>query len=420
MSGASDPTADGPLDVVVVGAGLAGLAAALRLQQAGRRVTVLEASDGVGGRVRTDEIDGYRCDRGFQVLLTEYPEYRRLFDDDDLDVRTFAPGAEIWLGDGFTTVGDPLRQPSTLLDTVMAPIGSPLDKARLLWLRRRVLDSDPRELLRGPDAPTLQTLRSAGFGERMIDRFFRPLFGGIQLDPELRTSSRMFDVIFRTLSVGDSGVPDGGMQRIPETLAARLRPGTVRLSSPVEAVGAAAGSAWASTAAGRVEAPQVIVATEGPAAARLLGLAPIAGRPATAVWFGAERAPTGSTAVLLDGTGRGPALNVAVMSNVAPGYAPAGRANIVAALPGVAEPDAEQAVRDQLRGWFGPEVDRWDHLITNVIPHGQPDQTPPFRPKQQVRVSDGLWVCGDHRDTASIQGALYSGRRTADAVLATG
>jgi phytoene dehydrogenase-like protein len=403
-------------DVVVVGAGLAGLAAATLLHRAGRRVRVLEASDDVGGRVRTDVVDGFRLDRGFQVLLTAYPEAHRQLDLDALSLRAFDPGALVWTGPGFARVGDPMRRPSTLLDTVRAPIGSVLDKARILALRRRVTRIDPRALLRQADRTTLEHLEGLGFGARTIDRFFRPLFGGILLDPTLATSSRMFDVLFRMLSTGSSAVPAEGMAAIPRQLAAGLPPDRLHLDHRVAAVDPRGVTLIDGR---RIDAPAVVVAVEGPAAAGLLDLPIAGGRAASAVWFAADRAPVPDRLVLLDGAASGPALNVAVMSNVAPSYAPDGQALVVAACPGRVDDRVDDEVRRQLRGWFGTQVDRWRHLRTHRIPYAQPDQRPPFSPKRRVRLAPSLWVCGDHRDTGSIQGALHSGRRTAQDVLAS-
>lgn len=249
----------------------------------------------------------------------------------------------------------------------------------------------------------------------MIETFFRPLVGGILLDPTLETSHRMFDVIFRSLALGDTAVPSKGMGAIPEQMADTLGRDVIHLGCRVVSVapGEVAVERGASVAAGNV-----VVATDGPVAADLLGLPGVGSRPATCVWFRADRPPTSSRAVVLDGTGSGPALNVAVMTNVAPGYSSDGSAVVSAACPGVAEPDARHGVRTQLRSWWGAEVDRWDHLRTDVIEHGQPEQFPPLRPKQEVALGDHMYVCGDHRDTGSIQGALFSGRRCAIAVLA--
>ena len=173
-----------------------------------------------------------------------------------------------------------------------------------------------------------------------------------------------------------------------------------------------------------IEAGSVVVATEGPAAARLLGMAPVASRSVSCVWFAADRAPLQRPLIALDGSRSGPALNVAVMTNVAPEYSSDGRSVIAAACPGVGAhgrppPDLVADVRAQLTRWFGPAVQRWEHLRTHVIEHGQPDSSPAFSPKRRVGLGDGLFVCGDHRDTPSIQGAMYSGRRCAEELLAT-
>ncbi|MEZ5219855.1 MAG: NAD(P)/FAD-dependent oxidoreductase [Ilumatobacteraceae bacterium] len=413
------PDGGGPVDVVVIGAGLAGLCAARHLTRAGRSVVVLEAGDGVGGRVRSDRVDGFVLDRGFQVLLTAYPAATAELDYARLRLQAFEPGAEIRTADGFHVVGDPRRRPRTLASTALAPIGSPVDKLRLLALRRRVRSGDPAALLRGPDDTTFDRLRAAGFSPRMIDRFFRPLFGGIQLDPALSGSARMFDIVFRMLSEGESAVPADGMGAIPAQLAADLAPGTVRLGSRVvSADGTTVRLASGEEVAGRT----VVVATDGPAASQLLGLPAVGSKRVACVHFAAAAAPTAHRYVVLDGTGAGPALNVAVMSNVAPSYAPGGSHLITAAIAGATtaldldDAGLEAAVRGQLRVWWGGQVDGWRRLRVDRIAHGQPDQTPPFRPKERVALGEGRFVCGDHRDTASIQGALFSGRRCAEAV----
>ncbi len=415
-------TGPGSPDVVVVGAGLAGLAAAVALHRAGRRVEVLEASDAVGGRVRTDAVDGFLLDRGFQVLLTAYPEARRQLDLDALELARFEPGAKVHVGGRFHTVGDPFRRPATAAVTAIAPVGTPLDKLRVAKLRHRVLRGDGSQLLRTPDRTTLEALRAAGFSTSMIDRFFRPLFGGIQLDPGLTTSARMFDAVFRSLSQGDAAVPASGMGAIPTQLAAHLPPGAVRLGVTVSAVEGASGSAGPLVrlaGGGTQHASAVVVATEGPVAVELLGLDPVRSKPVACVYFDAPAPPTPDRYVLLDGDGEGPALNVALMSNVAPRYAPPGRCLVSAAVPAPPDgADLAEAVRRQLRRWWGGQVDGWRHLRTYHVAHGQPDQSPPLHPKQPVALGAGLFVCGDHRDTASIQGALYSGRRCAEAVLA--
>ncbi|MEM8903157.1 MAG: NAD(P)/FAD-dependent oxidoreductase [Actinomycetota bacterium] len=405
-------------DVVVIGAGLAGLACAKELDRAGIGCTVLEASDGVGGRVRTDVVDGHRLDRGFQILLTAYPELERQLDLDALDLRTFSPGALVRIDGEFHRVGDPLREPSVLPATVRAPIGSWPDRVRLARLGIELLRADVPDLLRDDERSTLDELRRRGFGP-MVDRFWRPLFAGIQLDPELEVTSRRFLTILKMLLTGDSGVPAKGMGEIPAQMAASLPDGCIRLESPVDAVdGTSAVLATGERVAGRA----VVVATEGPVAAKLLdGVDDPGSRSVGCVWLSAPGRPVDGRAIVLDGDGTGPVRNLAPMSNVSPDYAPAGRSLLAAAVPGeLGGPGGIDELVDpvlaHLRSWFGDGVDDWQVLRVDRIHHAHPDQRPPTMLKRSVRLGEGRYVCGDHRDTPSIQGAMYSGRRCGEAV----
>jgi phytoene dehydrogenase-like protein len=402
--------------VAIVGAGLAGLSCAVALQARGLDVRLYEAGDGAGGRVRTDIIDGFVVDRGFQVALTAYPELHRQLDVAALDLRPFEPGAMVWRDGKGSVVADPFRSPGDVVSSTVAPIGTLLDKARIARLRYRVRSVHPVRLLQGDDITTAAALREAGFSDTILTRFFRPLVGGIQLDPELSDSRRMFDLIFRMLADGDSAVPSAGMQAIPDQLTGRLEPGTLRLGARVEAVTA---TSVCIAGGDEIEASAVVVATEGSAAAALLGLSTVESKRVGSVWFAAPEPPIDRRLIVLDGTGRGPVLNVAVMSNVTSTYAPAGRHLVACALPGQGGTTLADDARRQLSTWWGPAVDRWEVIAVHDIAHGQPRQRPPFHPKQSVQLGDGRFVCGDHRDTASIQGAMYSGRRCADAVVAT-
>ena len=400
--------------VVVVGAGLAGLVCALELQARGVDTIVLDSADAPGGRVRTDVHDGFLLDRGFQVALTAYPEMHRQLDMAALRLRPFEPGALVHHGGRDHEIADPFRSPRSLLPTLrsvlLGRIGSPTDLVRLGLLRQRLRRGHPAGLLRGHDTPTVEALSRLGFTPSFVDAFFRPLVGGIQLDPSLSTTSRMFDVIMRMLLDGDAAVPATGMGAIPRQLSERLVPGTLRLDTPVVAVRSCA----VDTESGTIDATAVIVATDGPTASSLTGLPPVGSRAVGCVYFDAPEPPTLRRLIVLDGERSGSALNVAVMSNVAPGYAPPGRHLIAAATPGDIGGDVEDRVISQLRSWWGDRVDTWRHLRTYRIVHGQPDQNPPFSPRRTQRVSDGLLVCGDHRDTGSIQGAMFSGRRCAE------
>ncbi len=407
-------------EVCVVGAGMAGLACALDLQAAGLEVTVLEADDRAGGRVGGPPSgqEDLVVDRGFQILLTDYPELQRRVDLDALDLQAFDPGAQIWDGHRLRTVADPRRRPGALLATALAPVGSLADKARLLALVLDVLRTPAPDLLRRSDGSTRAALAERGFSATMVERLWEPLFAGIQLDPDLEVSRRRFEVVLRCLARGDSVVPAAGMQALPDQLAARLTPGSLRLGARVTGIDATTVTVADGTT---VRAEQVVVAVEGPAAAALTtGVADPGSRGVAAWWAVAPEPPFTGRSIVLDGVRSGPVKNVAVMTNVAPGYAP-GRHLVVAAVPvgrGDLPEDVEGPARAQLRGWFGPVVDVWETVRVDRIAHGQPDQSPPLHPKQPVTLGGGRFVAGDHRDTASIQGALFSGGRAATAVLA--
>ncbi|MCU0593720.1 MAG: FAD-dependent oxidoreductase, partial [Desulfobacterales bacterium] len=224
------------LDVIVVGAGLAGLSCARRLQTEGFDFLVLEASDRVGGRVKTDVVKGFIVNHGFQVLQTAYPEAQRLLDYSSLDLRAFAPGAVFRIGGRFHAVADPRRAPRHLLSTVLAPIGTPADRLRMAKLYRRLTRGGPEEIFKGPDIPTPDFLRGEGFSELMIERFFMPFFSGVCLDPDIQVSSRAFRYLFSMFAMGDVGIPALGMQAVPRQIGSSIEPGRFRFGSKVQTV----------------------------------------------------------------------------------------------------------------------------------------------------------------------------------------
>lgn len=253
-------------DVVVVGAGLAGLRAAGLLVDRGLDVTVVEASDAVGGRVRTDAVEGFLLDRGFQVLLEAYPEAAAALDYSALDLCRFEAGALVRVDGRFARVADPIREPRSVPATLRAPIGTLADKARVGVLRQRACAGSLAQLWERPETSSLERLRATGFSERMIATFFRPFLGGIQLDPTLATSSRQLEFVFRMFATGPTSVPAAGIGALPEQLAARLPAGSLRLGTPV----ARLGDGGAVLADGEVVAADALVlAVQGPEAARL-------------------------------------------------------------------------------------------------------------------------------------------------------
>lgn len=398
-------------DVVVVGAGLAGLAAATRLRQAGLDVLVLEASDDVGGRVRTDEVDGYLLDRGFQVHNTAYPEPRRLLGADGvdrLDLREFTSGVLVHRDGRLHRMVDPRRSPARSLASLRAPVGSVVDKMRLAAFAGARAAKPAQKLLERPETTTLEELRAAGCSEEIIDRLVRPFLAGVFLESDLTTSSRFADLVLRSFARGSLTVPGRGMREIPRLLARRFPSGAIRLDRPVQRV--------RGTAADDIRASAVIVATDPLTAARLLDAPEPTMHGVTTIYHSAPTDPLREPTLVIDGERRDLLVNSVVMTAAAPDYAPPGRHLISSSLLGT-DVD-EQAVRQQLRDWYGPAVDEWEQVAVYRIPHALPAAPPPQdRLRASVRYGDGRYVAGDHRDSPSTQGALVSGRRAADAVL---
>jgi phytoene dehydrogenase-like protein len=399
-------------DVIVVGAGLAGLSAARHLQAAGRSVMVLEASAAVGGRVRTDRVDGWLLDHGFQVFDTGYPEPKRLLTPADraaLDLRPLPNGALVRIGAAFHRMGDPRQRPADLLAALRAPIASLRDKAALARLLLRVRLSRGDRLLDRTELTAYDAFRDGGLSDALIDGLLRPFLAGVLLEDRLTTSSRYVELVLRAFSRGRQVLPAAGIGAIPAALAAALT--DVRLGARVERVEAGA----VLVDGQRLAAETVIVATDPTTAPALLPqLPPVRLRRVSTVYFAADRSPTDGGLLCI---GPGPLTNTVALTDSAPSYGPPGRTLMsVSTL----RPDlTADVMRRQLTEWFGGEVAGWEEIGRYDIAGALPIADPPLgKLRLPVRLSPGLYVCGDHRDSPSQQGALVSGRRTAEAVLA--
>lgn len=408
-------------DVIVVGGGLAGLAAARQCARAGLAPLVLEAGPEVGGRISTEHVDGFLLDRGFQVLLDSYPEARRVLDFDALSLGRFAPGALVWKGRGFGRVADPWRAPLAGLQSLVSGVFTPSDAWRMLRFRADALGAGDADYDAGADRSAARALHDRGFSDRSIEGFFRPFFGGVFLDAQLTAPAPWLEFLFAMFATGLATLPAGGMQAIPRQLAAALPAGSVRTGARVRSI-----------AEGRVEltsgetltARAIIVATDARHAAVLLpGTRAPAWSGCATLYYAAAESPLSAPLLVLDGESRrGPVNHLCVPSDIAPGYAPPGQSLISATVVG--HPDADDGaldreVRAQLTRWFGGDVVRgWRLLRASRVPHSLPRNSPRSEQRDEaVRVAAGVYACGDYLETPSINGALRSGRRAADALL---
>ncbi|RVU26277.1 FAD-dependent oxidoreductase [Streptomyces antnestii] len=422
-------------DVVIVGAGVAGLSAAHRLARAGVPAVVLEAGPCVGGRMSTEKVDGFRLDRIGRLLCTSYPELRRTPGLDALVLRAFSPGVLVYSEGRRHRAGEPApaRRAKGAFHTARAlasaprvprprtarsprpttPLGSPLDHARLAKALARLAATPAPRLLARPELPAADALFRGGLPARTLDGFVRPLLTALLCDPDLTTSSRCADLALYAYARGRLCVPEGGADALPELLAAGLPPGTVRTGVRVRAVSA---NSVTTEEHGELRCRATLLATGARAAAELLpGLRVPDFHPVTVVHHAVPEPPLTDPALLLDADRLGPVAHTAVISQVDPTRAPAGRALVSSTVLG--PPPPERELRAQLAALYGTSTADWETLAVHHDPEAVPAMPPPHDLRRLVRLLHGLYVCGDHRGTSTVQGALHSGRRAARAIL---
>jgi phytoene dehydrogenase-like protein len=342
-------------------------------------------------------------------------------DYEGLALQSFAPGAIIRIEGKFHRIADPRRHPQDFWSTLTAPIGTAADRLRMVQLALNVRRGSASRIFEKPDMPTLDFLEAGGFSKKIIQRFFKPFFAGVCLDPEIGASSRVFKYIFRIFAEGDVALPGEGMAAIPAQLAQDLPRDQIRTAARVASIQP---QAVALVSGQTIEGSAIVLATEGPEAAALTGAAkPVGSRGELCLYFSANRPPIAAPYLILNGDGTGLVNSLTVPSVVVPNYAPAGQHLISVVIIGHLDLDdssAEAAVRKELILWFGTQVMDWRHLKTYRIVHALPDQRPPL-PDPSERLAKkiaGIYVCGEYDSVPGIQWALLSGRQTAEQIIA--
>ncbi len=403
--------------IIIIGAGVAGLTAAIEAERAGYSPLILEGSDRIGGRVKTDQVDGFLLDHGFQVLLTAYREVERYLDIEALNLQRFAPGAIIFDGKRSFRISDPLRNPGTFPRMAFSPVGTLRDKW-LIWKLTRELERQSRESLFAENRQTtIDFLRSYGFSNRIIERFFRPFFGGIFLENELRTAAAMFRFVFKMFGEGYAAIPAAGMEAIPEQLKSQLQQTQIRFNSPIENIEK---QEVILKGGERLPFSRLILATDPSGLiARLQGQEQSYVHTSN-LYFSADHSPLSEPAIALVADPASPVNNWCVLTDVTPSYGPSGKALISVTLkdrPAKADVPAPSAIASELQRLTKQPGLKLTFLARYDIPRALPEISD-LRydlPPSQARLTNNIFLAGDYLLNASLDAAMRSGR---NAVLA--
>jgi protoporphyrinogen oxidase len=402
--------------IVIIGAGVAGLTCAKYLKDKGVDALILEASDCVGGRVRTDVIEGFRLDRGFQVLLTSYPEAKKLLNYDDLLLKNLPSGARVRCGDDFFVMPNPLNDILTTPQALLSPVGNLLDKIKVLQLnletRNAAEPDDPSSKL---TESTLTFLKNYGYSETIINRFFIPFFRGVFLEEELATDSSFFKFLYNQFASGEVVLPAAGMQAIPEQIAKHLSSEQIQLNTPVKKI---VGKTIYLKNGETIEADKIVLATDAHSAAKLLGKdSKVEFNSTVCLYFetDAELRLDGSQYLIINSNQNELIDHLFVASNVVPSYAPAGKTLISVNIVGskaFADDLLEENTKAELSQWFGSKI-IWRHLKTYRIPNGLPQYNQNSPINTELKINEYTYRCGDYTAYPSLNAAMKTGREVA-------
>ena len=404
------------VEVAIIGAGLAGLACAIELQKNKIDFQIFEASDGVGGRVRSDAIDGFILDRGFQLYNPSYAEGKRLLDYQDLDLKPFTPGVAIRDGKRLRLVVDPFRSKDFRFRLLRDLPGNPFSQLGLVRYFLKYLITSDAQIATTKDISAQVSLTKSGIKGALLEKLFRPFLQGVFLESELSTSRKFLDVVLKNFLQGIPSVPAKGMQEISNQLAAKLPKEKISLNTKVLSI---SGNKL-TTSEGEIEARKIVVATDPTTAISWLKLEPKKMHSVTTWYFKADKSINSivkaKPILFVDAQKTGPLTNAVVITNAAPSYAPNGEVLVSASAISPNENADLLSVKKHLSHLFGVNTDSWQLIKEYKIKEALPAMIPPFSLVSSNQINNDLFVAGDHRVTSSIQGALLSGTNTATLV----
>lgn len=407
--------------ITIIGAGISGLTAAVYLHKSGFEVCILEASNRAGGRIKTDLINGYRLDQGFQVLLTEYPECKAILNYEKLNLKRFLPGATVLYDSGQFEIADPFRRPSATFATLFAPVGSIKDKINTLFLKNKLVKISVPSIFKQQEVTTLSQLSKYGFSDKMINRFYKPFFSGIFLENELATSNRMFDFVMKMFSEGDAAIPELGMEEIPKQLVALLPENTIQYNTKVTSI---ENNSIINQSGQVFNTNKIIIATEATGFAKnYISQEQTYTHQVTNVYFSTLIPPTKKAVVILNASKNKKWVNnLSVMTNLSTKYAPQNEVLISVSCNEINDLDDNtiaENIKSELKTWYGNQVDNWKLVKVYKIKYGLPNLK---TIKNELQPSDycineNLFICGDHTLNGSINAAMKSGRTVAEHII---
>ncbi len=406
--------------VIIIGAGISGLTAAKILKQQSYNVLVIEASDDVGGRVKTDKVNGFLLDRGFQVLLTAYPLAKEFLNYKDLQLKEFQPGAKILYENGITEIMDPLKQPLSIFKTLLSPAGSFIDKFLMLKLKQKLSKQSIDTIFKKKEQTTANLLVEYGFSKRMIKLFFKPFLAGIFLEKELQTSGRMFDFVFKMFSEAPTAIPAYGMQQIPKQLAACLNKDEILFNTKISKID----NGSVITEKGEIfKADVILIACGEEGLPQPFQSKNSMKQSVSTVYFTASKTPFKAPVIALNALSNKFVNNIAVMSQVSSHYATNKNISLISvSLIGdhsfLTDEAINQKIKLELSKWF-KDVYEWEHLKTYHIPYALPNQSNVENTidSQNYFLKDNIYRCGDYLLNGSINAAMQSGKTVANMII---
>lgn len=404
--------------IYIIGAGLSGLVAAIELEKAGFSPIILESTDQVGGRMKTDQVDGFLLDHGFQVLLTAYPEVNRYLNLPALNLKTFDPGAVIFDEKDSYIISDPLRNPLKVVGMAFSRVGTFLDKVKMYSLTQELKKKSVEDIFNEPSIPTLQYLKNYGFSDQIINNFFKPFFRGIFLEKQLNTSSRMFEFVFKMFSQGHAAIPEKGMQEVPNMLRKQLGTTQIYFNSPVEKV---EGQTITLKNGEQLEADRILICTQPDQIMPQLQGQFSKPKQVINLYFSLQKSFMARPMLGLVPGEKFLINNLVFLDDVSASYSTSDRSllSVTVLESDLEEKELIKQVQKELEHISGIKGDYFKFIKSYYIPYALPslDDIKGSIPITECKITDHVFLGGDYLLNGSTNAAMTSGRLVAQSVL---